>query len=216
VTQIEAVIENQVKETVIIVDNLDILLKIVESQEEMIIDVAAETIEIEDPEMIEEEETEIPVRLNVITAMNLVISPEIALDPLGKEVDVEVETAVIEEEMTIVEVDVMEEWKIKSVITVIEQVTLPETAPNQEEIMVEGVIEITTEEEDQAVVEVEVVGVEIGEMTEEEEDLPALEVDLGLTEGQDLDQIEDPDLDQIEEIITEIEIDLIDLLVGQM
>jgi len=216
VTQIEAVIENQVKETVIIVDNLDILLKIVESQEEMIIDVAAETIVIEDLEMIEEEETEIPVRLNVITAMNLVILPEIALDPLGKEVDVEEETAVIEEEMTIVEVDVMEEWKIKSVITVIEQVTLPETAPNQEEIMVEGVIEITTEEEDQAVVEVEVVGVEIGEMTEEEEDLPALEVDLGLTEGQDLDQIEDPDQGQIEEIITEIEIDLIDLLVGQM
>jgi len=210
------VIENQVKETVIIVDNLDILLKIVESQEEMIIDVAAETIVIEDLEMIEEEETEIPVRLNVITAMNLVILPEIALDPLGKEVDVEEETAVIEEEMTIVEVDVMEEWKIKSVITVIEQVTLQETAPNQEEIMVEGVIEITTEEEDQAVVEVEVVGVEIGEMTEEEEDLPALEVDLGLTEGQDLDQIEDPDQGQIEEIITEIEIDLIDLLVGQM
>lgn len=209
-------IENQVKETVIIVDNLDILLKIVESQEEMIIDVAAETIVIEDLEMIEEEETEIPVRLNVITAMNLVILPEIALDPLGKEVDVEEETAVIEEEMTIVEVDVMEEWKIKSVITVIEQVTLQETAPNQEEIMVEGVIEITTEEEDQAVVEVEVVGVEIGEMTEEEEDLPALEVDLGLTEGQDLDQIEDPDQGQIEEIITEIEIDLIDLLVGQM
>ena len=118
--------------------------------------------------------------------------------------------------MTIVEVDVMEEWKIKSVITVIEQVTLQETAPNQEEIMVEGVIEITTEEEDQAVVEVQVVGVEIGEMTEEEEDLPALEVDLGLTEGQDLDQIEDPDQGQIEEIITEIEIDLIDLLVGQM
>jgi len=210
------VIENQVKETVIIADNLDILLKIVESQEEMIIDVAAETIVIEDLEMIEEEETEIPVRLNVITAMNLVILPEIALDPLGKEVDVEEETAVIEEEMTIVEVDVMEEWKIKSVITVIEQVTLQETAPNQEEIMVEGVIEITTEEEDQAVVEVEVVGVEIGEMTEEEEDLPALEVDLGLTEGQDLDQIEDPDQGQIEEIITEIEIDLIDLLVGQM
>jgi len=210
------VIENQVKETVIIVDNLDILLRIVESQEEMIIDVAAETIVIEDLEMIEEEETEIPVRLNVITAMNLVILPEIALDPLGKEVDVEEETAVIEEEMTIVEVDVMEEWKIKSVITVIEQVTLQETAPNQEEIMVEGVIEITTEEEDQAVVEVEVVGVEIGEMTEEEEDLPALEVDLGLTEGQDLDQIEDPDQGQIEEIITEIEIDLIDLLVGQM
>jgi len=210
------VIENQVKETVIIVDNLDILLKIVESQEEMIIDVAAETIVIEDLEMIEEEETEIPVRLNVITAMNLVILPEIALDPLGKEVDVEEETAVIEEEMTIVEVDVMEEWKIKSVITVIEQVTLQETAPNQEEIMVEGVIEITTEEEDQAVVEVEVVGVEIGEMTEEEEDLPALEVDLGLTERQDLDQIEDPDQGQIEEIITEIEIDLIDLLVGQM
>lgn len=209
-------IENQVKETVIIADNLDILLKIVESQEEMIIDVAAETIVIEDLEMIEEEETEIPVRLNVITAMNLVILPEIALDPLGKEVDVEEETAVIEEEMTIVEVDVMEEWKIKSVITVIEQVTLQETAPNQEEIMVEGVIEITTEEEDQAVVEVEVVGVEIGEMTEEEEDLPALEVDLGLTEGQDLDQIEDPDQGQIEEIITEIEIDLIDLLVGQM
>ena len=66
------------------------MLKIVESQEEMIIDVAAETIVIEDLEMIEEEETEIPVRLNVITAMNLVILPEIALDPLGKEVDVEV------------------------------------------------------------------------------------------------------------------------------